>query len=333
MKQQGSPTTPAGNRFNASSAHYDIYVNTSVTTFPLFRYFHSSGPIYTPFPYSSSQVDRVNITPSSIAYCNSLIGPPLSPYPRPAGAILAKLATATTRADSLSLYTELYFRYLENQDTAGVRSVLIAQNTPGSQRALVEYYLNVKAVAQANAILGMLPASTPDELIFKQYYTMQANHVLASKPCHTIDSTQKNTVRAWRGQRASIMGVLMSSLHRNCGDSVWVDCEMVGLCSTSSSRYTQSTGITEEQKTNIAHLGEAYPNPAQETVHIPYRMGGESGIIEIYNIFGVKTGTYTISDRNGVLNIPVSDLPKGMYIYTLTTQQGERVSTKKFMVQ
>jgi hypothetical protein len=165
-------------------------------------------------------------------------------------------------------------------------------------------------------------------------YTMQANHVLANRPCHTIDSTQENTVRAWRGQRGNLMGVLMSSLHRNCGDSVWVDCQMLGLCSGSSSRYAeQNTSIVEQEQPKTAYLGDAYPNPVQDVVHIPYQLGKESGTIDIYNIFGVKVHTYTVSEGYGVVNIPVSDLPKGLYIYTLSTQTGERVSTKKFMVQ
>jgi hypothetical protein len=261
-----------------------------------------------------------------MAYCSSIIVP-LVIFPRPASVVLAQLNTASSR-DSLGLLKELYFRYMQDTNYTGVRNVLATQNTVPARRAMVELDLATNNPSGAWATLSLLPNVTPNDITFKNYYTMQYHHVLANRPCHTIDSTQENLVRTWRNQKTNIMGTLMASLHKNCGDSVWVDCEMLGLCgSTSGSRYASSQ--TKMLETEKELLGNPYPNPAQEIIYIPYHADIASQIT-IQDIYGKTVQSYTVQGA-GVMQVSVKDLPKGIYMCTMTTNK--QSVHKKFVVQ
>lgn len=73
-------------------------------------------------------------------------------------------------------------------------------------------------------------------------------------------------------------------------------------------------------------LGNPYPNPATQTVTLPFNTNRVSDLL-IYSIDGKLVNSCRVNAGNGEVVVEVSGLPAGIYIYRLNDQSG------KFMVR
>ncbi len=80
-------------------------------------------------------------------------------------------------------------------------------------------------------------------------------------------------------------------------------------------------------------LGQSYPNPAQETAIIPYTLplGTKQSQIIIRDVTGREIKSYNIKPNSSSLEINLSNLPNGLYTYTLVVDE-KPISTKKLAV-
>ncbi len=77
---------------------------------------------------------------------------------------------------------------------------------------------------------------------------------------------------------------------------------------------------------DLTYLGQPYPNPAMESVTLPYSTQSISDLV-IYGIDGRPVKTYRVQPGSGKLEVRVDALPAGVYIYRLNSLTG------KFIVQ
>jgi hypothetical protein len=85
---------------------------------------------------------------------------------------------------------------------------------------------------------------------------------------------------------------------------------------------------------DVTMLGDAYPNPADDMMQIPYFIadGQSKGSIKIFNSAGQLMHTFTcLSGKELVQQFSVSDLPSGVYYYSLEVNQ-TKISTRKLIV-
>ena len=81
-------------------------------------------------------------------------------------------------------------------------------------------------------------------------------------------------------------------------------------------------------------LGFAYPNPANERFFVDYTLAGpEPAFLILKNILGstIREEPITVSG-NGKIQIDVTDLPGGVYFYSLYVR-GNNISTRKLLVR
>lgn len=74
---------------------------------------------------------------------------------------------------------------------------------------------------------------------------------------------------------------------------------------------------------------EVYPNPASEFMNVKYE-GASNDMLNIYDLSGSLVRREVLA--NGANRISLQDIAAGMYIYNVTTQQGEITHTGKFSV-
>jgi hypothetical protein len=93
-----------------------------------------------------------------------------------------------------------------------------------------------------------------------------------------------------------------------------------------------TTGIEENTKSSYT-LGDAIPNPTSNYLNISYSFGSLPQIakLELYNAIGIKVGSYNIEGNEDRIKINVSELPDGIYFYSLFVND-EKIATKKVVV-
>jgi hypothetical protein len=81
-------------------------------------------------------------------------------------------------------------------------------------------------------------------------------------------------------------------------------------------------------------ISDVYPNPASQNVTFDYDLPVEvkSAGVTLFNLLGQKVVSQSINDFAGKLQINVSDLPEGVYFYSLTLNQQIAV-TKKLIIR
>jgi len=101
---------------------------------------------------------------------------------------------------------------------------------------------------------------------------------------------------------------------------------------------TLSFNITFQDATGITNIDEnavikAFPNPATDVLYISYDLKlMSSGILNVYDVLGQKVIVQEINTPNGQLELNVSDLPQGIYLYNF--QSGSMKSkTYKVLVK
>ena len=90
-------------------------------------------------------------------------------------------------------------------------------------------------------------------------------------------------------------------------------------------------GVQNSAAKNI--LGNAYPNPANSTVSFSYSINsGETGSIVIRNILGSKVSEIPLVNPEGKISVPMSNLPDGIYFYSLNLE-GKACVTRKLIIK
>lgn len=106
----------------------------------------------------------------------------------------------------------------------------------------------------------------------------------------------------------------------NGADDVWSFSNEVTLTSAGTST------ISENWKENF----NVYPNPAQTNITFDFAGSNEVGALKIMNTNGAIVKNVTVNG-SGLVNVNVSDLASGLYIYQVVSNEGEAVITNKFM--
>ncbi len=81
-------------------------------------------------------------------------------------------------------------------------------------------------------------------------------------------------------------------------------------------------------------ISDVYPNPAGQNVFFDYDLPLEvkSAGVTLFNLLGQEVISQPINDFAGKLQINISDLPEGVYFYSLTLNQQNAV-TKKLIIR
>lgn len=76
-----------------------------------------------------------------------------------------------------------------------------------------------------------------------------------------------------------------------------------------------------------------YPNPANETVNINYKLpeNSKQAVANIYNMMGKKVGSYDINNKYGTLRIDLSNLPNGLYFFNIIVNNNT-IARKKLVI-
>lgn len=103
------------------------------------------------------------------------------------------------------------------------------------------------------------------------------------------------------------------------GGDVTIDNNVSGCSSISEVNAACGTGISDQDNQLLFSL---YPNPANEEVSIQLREGVRLQSVIIYNLLGKEVLTASINS----MNIDISMLNQGIYVFKLSTDQGQSVS-------
>lgn len=82
-----------------------------------------------------------------------------------------------------------------------------------------------------------------------------------------------------------------------------------------------------------ANLSNAYPNPASNLAYFTYSMNGSNAAkVLVRNILGTTVREVALSGSEGKAALQVSDLPDGVYFYSLMAD-GKMLQTRKLVVR
>jgi hypothetical protein len=92
--------------------------------------------------------------------------------------------------------------------------------------------------------------------------------------------------------------------------------------------FIQPSSIVE----NLNRLGNAAPNPASESVKIDYQINPSavSASLRLSNLMGQTVLERPINTSSGTIHLPLSNLPEGVYFYSLVIDT--QVSTTRKLI-
>jgi len=92
-------------------------------------------------------------------------------------------------------------------------------------------------------------------------------------------------------------------------------------------------GILDVFTQDRSGVSEPYPNPARNEARVNYALhsGWQSAKVDLYSMLGAKVRTVRLTNDHGTLTLHVSDLPSGMYFYSLVVDD-KTVTTRKMLV-
>lgn len=93
-------------------------------------------------------------------------------------------------------------------------------------------------------------------------------------------------------------------------------------------------GVNNPAAIKSATVSNAYPNPAVSATNIDYRLpsGVSNAKIKINTLLGTTIREVSLSNSEGKAQVDVTNLPNGIYVYTLFVNNSA-VATRKFVVQ
>ena len=93
----------------------------------------------------------------------------------------------------------------------------------------------------------------------------------------------------------------------------------------------RKSGVGVNENVHTMTLGQAYPNPATNTVSFNYSFGGNLCAV-VYNLVGQEVMRQELNANDGQLSFSVADIQGGIYFCTMLVD-GRAVSTQKFVVK
>ena len=97
-------------------------------------------------------------------------------------------------------------------------------------------------------------------------------------------------------------------------------------------KYTCANGIEKHSK-NAGYLSDAYPNPANAGFTVNYKLNATSKAeILLNDIIGKEMQRTPINDMEGSVFMNTSQLPAGVYFYSLRVS-GRNITTRKVVIQ
>lgn len=98
--------------------------------------------------------------------------------------------------------------------------------------------------------------------------------------------------------------------------------------------WNASPASLDEDLLSQVRFSAAYPNPASSVARVDYQFpeGLENSTVLVSNLLGATVREIPVGNTHGLLEIPVYDLPEGIYFYTLKTKNNLAI-TKKFVVR
>ncbi len=110
-----------------------------------------------------------------------------------------------------------------------------------------------------------------------------------------------------------------------------VDLDKVPKISLFTTRAFQSISKCRNTR-NAIYL---YPNPTFEKIYLQFEDTDPGNyVFQVTNIIGKKLWEKTIQirDPNSTVNFNLSGLPKGLYLYSVINEQGERIQSKRLVI-
>ncbi|HSY76748.1 MAG TPA: T9SS type A sorting domain-containing protein, partial [Bacteroidia bacterium] len=86
--------------------------------------------------------------------------------------------------------------------------------------------------------------------------------------------------------------------------------------------------ISEPNQTSIL-----FPNPNKGVFTIQSPVDSRQSLVEIYNMLGEKVYTETLRQAQGDNSINISNQPAGIYLYRVSSEEGQLISSGKFVIE
>jgi len=80
-------------------------------------------------------------------------------------------------------------------------------------------------------------------------------------------------------------------------------------------------------------VSKAYPNPANQAVHVSYNLNSnnQSAYLELIDAIGTQVKTIAVNKNSGIINIPLADIESGIYFYRIVS--GEEFSKTQRLIK
>ena len=128
----------------------------------------------------------------------------------------------------------------------------------------------------------------------------------------------------WDGSSNGWCNVTANNMQANSeynftdGQDIIID--MVPPADSTGGLYYPQVGISDVPEG--IELGIAYPNPASYSVNLPYS-AGQATELKIFSVDGKMIESRSVAAGNGVVEVRVDEMPKGVYIYRMGDAYGK----------
>jgi hypothetical protein len=173
--------------------------------------------------------------------------------------------------------------YIDN-DTTGMYSILLDENTPFALRSLISQKARHGNIDDAQSLLDTLPATTPDELDYKAVQQIKINRSVNDNfELNESLYQQLNTIAEAQGYQAPAACALLSLLRGEYCE--WQLPNNSGSGKTSSHPRYKTAPLLD--KAAISRLNIS-PNPANNsiTVQLPVYLSEQPMLLNIYDLQG-----------------------------------------------
>ncbi|MEZ4885087.1 MAG: T9SS type A sorting domain-containing protein [Chitinophagales bacterium] len=203
--------------------------------------------------------------------------------------------------------------HLKKDEIQSALNLLIGEGETWSNRLLVQAYIGMEDWTQAQYRVNLIPQDTPENLAFRDLYTMIINGTIISN---------ESAVRAYANSSDAKVVTMTEALLANYFGDTYVRNPVA----------IPSGGNKKETNTMEAIQFKLIPNPAKEVlnIHLHNFSLTEEVTIRIYDLQGKLWKTVkTISD-NTIAEINTSKIPNGIYICQVSSKSFN--SVQKFSI-
>lgn len=96
-----------------------------------------------------------------------------------------------------------------------------------------------------------------------------------------------------------------------------------------------AVGVGKPPVAQHVKISKPYPNPANANVSFDINFPSEisNAVITMRNMLGSIVLQYTITERKGTVNLPLSNLKEGVYFYTLQINNQTQIETGRLVIR